>query len=185
MKNALILHGTDATSKDNWFPWLGKELEQQDWQVWTPNLPKANKPNIERYNRFLFSQKEFAHINEETTMIGHSSGAVAILGLLQALPEGIYIKHAILVGAFYTDLGWESLRELFKIPLDYEKIKHHVKKITLIHSDNDPYIPLEQAKYLKEKLDGELIILKGQNHFSKGMDPKYDQFPFLVKLLNN
>ncbi|MGH7203889.1 MAG: RBBP9/YdeN family alpha/beta hydrolase [Candidatus Levyibacteriota bacterium] len=184
MKNALILHGTDASSKDNWFPWLGKELEQQGWQVWAPDLPKANKPNIERYNRFLFSQKEFASINEETVMIGHSSGAVAILGFLQALPAEIRISHAILVAAFRNNLGWESLNELFAVPFDFEKIKQKATKFTLIHSDNDPYIPLEQAAYLKEKLGGELIILKGQNHFSEVMDPKYNQFPFLIELLN-
>jgi predicted alpha/beta hydrolase family esterase len=185
MKNALILHGTDATSKDNWFPWLKSELEKDGWKVWVPNLPKANQPNIERYNKYLFSQKEFTLINDETVMIGHSSGAVAILGLLQSLPDDLIIKRIVLVGAFKNDLGWNSLSELFEKPLDFAKIKKHVKEITLIHSNNDPYIPVEQAEYLAEKLDGELIILEGQKHFSEVMDPKYNKFPFLVELLKD
>lgn len=184
MKNALILHGTDATSKDNWFPWLKSELEKQDWQVWVPNLPKANRPNIQRYNKFLLSKNEFKNINNETIMIGHSSGAVAILGLLQAMPENVKIKHAVLVGAFRNDLGWNSLSELFNEPYDFEKIKQKAEKFTLIHSDNDPYIALEQPEYLAKELDGELIVIPGQKHFSKVMDPKYSQFPFLVELLN-
>jgi uncharacterized protein len=182
MKNVIILHGTDAKPEDNWFPWLKNELEADDWEVWVPHLPQANKPSIRRYNKFLLSQNEF-HATEETVMIGHSAGAVAIMGLLQTLPEDVVIKRAVLVGAFKNDLGWESLKELIEDPLDFEKIKKHVKEITILHSDNDPYIPLEQAEYLAEKLDGELIILKGQKHFSKGEDPKYKQFPFVAELL--
>lgn len=184
MKNALILHGTDASSKDNWFPWLKSELEKVGWHVWVPNLPKANRPNTDRYNKFLFSKKEFQNIGSETVMIGHSSGAVAILGLLQAMSEGTKIKQAILVGAFRNDLGWDSLKELFEKPYDWEKIKQRAEKFILINSDNDPYIPLEQAEYLRGKLSGELIVLKGQKHFSLSMDPKYNQFPFLLELLN-
>ncbi len=184
MKNAIILHGTDATSKDNWFPWVKEELEFEGWSVWVPNLPKANKPNIKRYNKYLGEQKEF-ELNEETVLIGHSSGAVAILGLLQSLPKDVIVKRIVLVGAFRNDLGWDSLKELFEEPFDFEKIKEQVKEVTLIHSDNDPYIRLEQAEYLAEKLNGELIILKGQKHFSESMDPKYNTFPFLVELLRD
>lgn len=183
MKNALILHGTDATSQDNWFAWLGKELERLNWNVWIPDLPEANKPSVKRYNTFLKSQKEFDSIDNETVMIGHSSGAVAILGFLQTLPKDIVVKQIILVGVFKNDLGWDALKELFDDPFDFEMIKTHVKEITLIHSDNDPYIPLDQAEYLADQLDGELIILKGQKHFSASMDPKYTKFPFLLELL--
>ena len=184
MKNAIILHGTDATSKDNWFPWLKKELESDGWDVWVPDLPKANKPNSKRYNTFLFSKKEL-HLNDETVMIGHSSGAVAILGFLQQLPDDVVIKRIILAGAFKNDLGWDSLKEMFVEPLDFQKIKKHVKEITLLHADNDPYIPIEQAEFLTEQLDGELIILSGQKHFSESMDPKYNKFPFIAELLKD
>jgi uncharacterized protein len=181
MKNAIILHGTDAKSSDHWFPWLKTNLESLSYTVWAPDLPQANKPNIQHYNQFIFD-KHFA-FNEETVLIGHSSGAVAILGLLQALPDDVIINKAILVGAFRNDLGWDALKELFNEPFDFEKIKKKAKQITLIHSDNDPYIPLEQAEYLKEKLDAELIILTGQGHFNTGSDPKYTKFPYLLEVI--
>lgn len=40
MKNALILHGTNADHNENWFPWLHKQLEEKDYKVWTPDLPE-------------------------------------------------------------------------------------------------------------------------------------------------
>lgn len=184
MRNAIILHGTDATSKDNWFPWLKTTLEDAGWKVWVPDLPRADKPNRERYNTFLLLNKEFP-LDEETVMIGHSSGAVAILGFLQELPDNVVIKRAILVSAFKNDLGWDSLKELFAKPLDFEAIKKHVHEITLIHADDDPYVPLEQAEYLEKQLSGKLIVLKGQKHFSQSMDAKYTEFPFIAELLKH
>lgn len=182
MKNAIILHGTDATSQDNWFPWLKSSLEENGWQVWAPDLPGANRPNIKKYNEFITSQESFRP-DSETVMIGHSSGAVAVLGLLQSLPDEIIVERAILVGAFSNDLGWNKLSELFDPQLDYKKIKKQVKEIIFIHSDNDPYIPLEQPEKMADALGAELIVLKGQKHFSASMDPKYTKFPYLLEVI--
>jgi predicted alpha/beta hydrolase family esterase len=162
MKNALILHGTDANSSANWFPWLKKELEKLDYQVWVPTLPYAHKPNIQRYAEFLLANRDF-EFTEETIIIGHSSGAVAILGLLEALPENTVVNKCYLVGSFMNDLGWDSLKELFVEPFDFEK---RAQTFTFIHSDNDPYCPLAHAKYLATQLNGKLIIKPGEGHFS-------------------
>lgn len=165
MKNALILHGTDSDSSANWFPWLKTELEKLGYKAWVPDLPNAKKPNIERYNKFLLSNNDWV-FDSESIIIGHSSGAVEILGLLQAFSENAVINKCILVGSFKDDLGWDSLKELFLIPFDFEKIKKHAKDFIFIHSDNDPYCPLEHAEYLSQKVGGRLILIKGQGHFS-------------------
>lgn len=184
MKNALILHGTDDSSSSNWFPWLKKQLQKEGWNVWVPDLPGADTPNIQRYNGFLLANKSFAY-NEDTIIIGHSSGAVAALGLLDELPVGAKIHSAYLVGSFKDDLDWPALHELFIKPLDFEDIKKKAKEFVFIHSDNDPYCPLEHAQYLTEKINGKLIILKGEKHFSVGTNPKYHQFPELLKIIHN
>lgn len=165
MKNALILHGTDSNSSANWFPWLKGELENLGYKVWVPNLPHAEKPNIERYNKFLLANNDWV-FDSESIIIGHSSGAVEILGLLQALQEDAVVNKCILVGSFMDDLGWDSLKELFLKPFDFEKIKKQARQFIFIHSDNDPYCPLENAEYLSQKLNGKLIVIKGQGHFS-------------------
>lgn len=183
MKNALILHGTEGHSKENWFDWLKTELENNGYKVWVPDLPGADKPNIQRYNKFLFENKDWS-FNKDTIIIGHSSGAVAILGLLQALPEKITVDTCYLVGAFKDNLNWDALNDLFLEPFDFELIKKKAKKFVFIHSDNDPYCPLEHAQYLSSKLDGELIVLPGQFHFSIGSaGEKYKEFPLLLDLI--
>lgn len=180
MKNALILHGTNGNSQENWFPWLNQELESRGYKIWVPDLPDADKPNIQRYNQFLLSNKDWS-FNEETVLIGHSSGAVAILGLLQALPENVVINACYLVGSFKDDLGWDALKELFVEPFDFDVIKKKFRLFYFIHSDNDPYCPLSHAEYLHDKIGGDLIILPGQKHFSVGtFGEAYRQFPYLL-----
>lgn len=175
----VILHGTDATSKDNWFPWLKQELESRGHKVWVPNLPQADKPNISTYNKFLQdSNYDFS----DAVIIGHSSGAVAINGLLQALPEDVVVNAAILLGTFKGDLGWESLRGV-NVAFDYSRIKNHAHKFIVIHSDDDPYCPFNDAKDIASQLDAEFVALIGMGHFSMGLDPRFKKLPELIKIL--
>jgi len=179
MKNALILHGTDGDAKENWFDWLRQELEKKCWKVWVPDLPQASHPSIKRYNKFIFQNKNW-QFNQDSVLIGHSSGAVAILGLLQALPKNVKVNACYLIGAFKNNLDWDVLDGLFEDSFDFELIREKADRFVFIHSDNDPYCPLEHAQFLAEKLDGDLIVQKGQKHFSVStFGSKYKQFPLL------
>ena len=52
MKQALILHGTDATPVNNWFTWLNEQLEQDGYKVWLPQLPDYIQQTIKtRFSR--------------------------------------------------------------------------------------------------------------------------------------
>jgi predicted alpha/beta hydrolase family esterase len=104
MKSAFIFHGTGSSSKDNWFPWLKKELEKKGYSVWVPDLPGADYPNTKTYNEFLL--KNAPPITKNTIMVGHSSGALAVLGFLKALPDDVRIDRAFLVAGFKDNLKW-------------------------------------------------------------------------------
>lgn len=183
MKNALILHGTDGYPTENWFDWLRIKLEKANWKVWVPQLPHAEKPSIRRYNEFVFGNKDW-EFDEDSAIIGHSSGAVAILGILQNLPDDVIVDTCILVGAFKNNLDWDALDDLFLDPFDFEKIKKHAKRVIFIHSDNDPYCPLEHTEYLSQQLDAKLRVIPGQKHFSVGsFGEKYKEFPLVLELL--
>lgn len=183
MKNALILHGTNNDSQKNWFQWLSGELQKRGFKTWVPDLPGADCPNPKIYNEFLLnSQWDF---NSESLIVGHSSGAVEILNLLQHLPDNVSINTAILVGAFMDDLGAGELRHLFDEEFNFEKLKTKAQRFIFIHSDNDPYCPLEHAEYLSEKLGAELIVLPGEAHFSiSTAGDKYKEFPLLIELIS-
>lgn len=180
---AVILHGTDNDHTGNWFPWLKTELEKIGFEVWVPDLPDSAHPSIEKYNDFLFKSGWDFNNN---LLVGHSSGAVEIMGLLQALPPNQKVDTAILVGSFSEPLNKdESARRsgLFAKPFNFELIKSKSKQFIFIHSDNDPYCPLEQAQYLHKKLGGEFRLIPGQKHFNLEASPSYKEFPGLLEII--
>lgn len=180
VKNALILHGKEGTSKSNWFPWLKKELEKIGYSVWVPDLPGSGKPDAKTNTEILIGG-DF-DFSKDTIIVGHSAGAVQMLHLLSNLPKGIKVKAAYLVGSFMNDLGWEDLKGLFTKPYDFNLIKQKAEKFIFIHSDNDPYCPLQHAEFLSKQLNGELIIIPGEKHFSIPTGgEKFDKFPELLE----
>jgi predicted alpha/beta hydrolase family esterase len=162
--------------------WLKGVLVGQGHKVWLPQLPNADKPDAATYTDFLLANNNFI-FNEETILIGHSSGAVAILNLLQNLPGDAQIKASVLVSAFKDDLDWDDLSGLFIEPFDFDKIKTRCSQFVFIHSDNDPYVPLDQAEYLTLKTGGELLVAEGQGHFNTELGPQYKRFPELLDIL--
>lgn len=182
MKQALILHGTAATPESNWFTWLKGELEIAGYKVWLPQLPAAETPNTITYNRFLLNTPDFT-IDPDTVIIGHSSGAVEALNLLQHLPQNVKAGDVYAVSAFRDNLNLESLNGLFTEAYEYGRIELNARSITFIHSDNDPYVPLEHAEFLSAQLDAPLILIPGQGHFNTEQSETYVQFPELLQLI--
>lgn len=178
MKNALILHGTEGHSKENWFPWLEAELTKRGYRVWVPDLPDAHKPNISKYNAFISKKWR---LDPDSIIIGHSSGSIAALGLLQETPAPTKIAAAYLVAGFVGNLDWDALNEIGSYPLDWPALKAKAQKFVLFHSDDDPYVPLEHGKIIQKNLDAELIVLPKQKHFSVSTEPTYTKFPELLE----
>lgn len=178
MKNALILHGTGANPHANWFDWLKEKLELNGYKVWVPELPGADHPDMQTYRKFIF-ESDF-DFNDETLIVGHSSGAVATLSILEAMSEEVQIDTAVCVGVYRPENHGYSSKE----PIDVEKVKKKAKRMVFIHSNDDPFCPLSDAEYFAEALDAELIVLAGNDHFSYELNPKHTKLPELVEILN-
>jgi predicted alpha/beta hydrolase family esterase len=177
---AVILHGTGNDPNGNWFPYLKTELENLGYEVWIPNLPGADYPNVRRYNKFLLNSGWDFNNN---LVIGHSSGAVEVLALLEALPDGVKVNTAIMVSVFEGDLGWEDLKDLGGLKFDYEKIHSRAEQFIVIHSDDDPHCPPEGAKRIAAKLGAEFKLFHGMKHFSEHTDHRFTKFPELIEII--
>lgn len=50
---------------------------------------------------------------------------------------------------------------------NWEKIRESSEKFIVFNQTEDPAVPLQHGKDLSDYLDGELIIVEGNDHFDK------------------
>jgi len=182
MKRAVILHGTNASPEKNWFPWLKKILEQNNYQVWIPELPHNDTPNRHTYNDFLLSSGwDFT----DNLVIGHSSGAVSVLNLIsdERCPK---IKTAVMVGVWTDNAGThldpQRFKDLFpENGFDINLLKSKTQNILFVHGELDPTCPIEQAKNLAISTSSDIVIVPGGNHLAGD----YPELPQLTLALES
>lgn len=180
MKNAMIFHGTGDTNASYWFPWIRKILEAKGCDVWLPQMPNAEKPNLADWLPFAEKNGTFT---DETILIGHSAGSQLILSILEKMD--VRIKQAFLVSGYAKPLKESADSELIG-EFDWAKMKGKYQQITFINSDNDPWkCDDRQGRIMMDHLGGVLVIPKGEGHMgSTTLNQPYREFPLLVKLLD-
>ncbi|KAF9935262.1 putative hydrolase rbbp9 [Linnemannia zychae] len=113
-------------------------------------------------------------IGEQDVVIGHSSGAAAIMRYIETRK----VKGVVLVSAYYTDLGDPSERDAgyFNRPWDWDAISRNAEWITQFGNPNDPLVPIDEQRQVASKIAGiDYIELPNRGHFIRDRD-----FPELV-----
>ncbi len=168
MKKAVIIHGWGASPRDNWFPWLKKELEKRNVAVETPQMPNTDAPEIEHWVGHL---AKLVGADDENYLIGHSMGVQAVLRYIESMPGDVTIRGAVLVAGFITSLSEditndpqdiEIARPWLETPIDLNKVRAQVSKIISIVSDDDPYIPEDNWEAFRKL--GEVIVQHANDH---------------------
>ncbi|OQA52267.1 MAG: putative hydrolase YdeN [candidate division WS2 bacterium ADurb.Bin280] len=166
MTKVFIFHGTGGYPEENWFPWLKGELEKLNCKVFVPQFPTPENQTLENWFKVLDEYKD--RIDGETILVGHSLGGSFLLRVLEALKNPI--KAAFLVA---TPIGippivnWAGDKPFTGYPFNWNKIKSNCKKFYVYHSDNDPYVGLDNGKRLSENLDTALVFKPKSGHFNK------------------
>ena len=177
----VMVHGNgeteDWTKPRSWFPYL---IEEFDKLGLTSEAPLMPEPEIAPMNVWLPYLEKDVGVDENTILIGGSSGAVAAL----RYAETHKVKGLILAAASYTDLGDEVEKQsgYFNKPWDWEKIKANTDWIVQFHSKDDPLVPFEEGEYIHQQLDSEFTVFENKGHLSKSMDGIIE-FPEIVEII--
>jgi predicted alpha/beta hydrolase family esterase len=144
MKAIFIPGNGGGKPSDNWFPYVGSELEKMGMQIIARDFPDSDLAREAYWIPFL---KQELGCDQNTILVGHSSGAIAAMRYAENNP----ILGSVLVGAYHSDLGWEKerLSGYFNRPWQWEKIRSHQKWIVLFASIDDPWIPIEEPVLFK------------------------------------
>lgn len=177
MVKVIFIPGNGGGSpKDNWFPYLKEELEKENVEVIASEFPDNQLAREAYWIPFL---KNDLKADEQTVLVGHSSGAIAAM----RFSEVNKIKGSVLVGAYYTDLelATEKQSGYFNRPWNWQSIVDNQSWIIQFASINDPWIPIEEARFVHERLQSEYYEFLDQGHF--GGDYKKPVFPELLEAL--
>jgi predicted alpha/beta hydrolase family esterase len=158
--------------KDRWRPYLKEELEKLGISTVNVDFPDPVLASMKAWLSFL---KELG-ADENTILIGHSSGAEASM----RYAENNKLLGTVLISACHTDLGLQNEIEAgyYDEPWQWDIIKNNQKWIVQLHSTDDPFINIEEARFVHEKLGSEYYEFNDRGHFA---DKK--EFPEVVEAI--
>ncbi|MFA6428927.1 MAG: alpha/beta hydrolase [Patescibacteria group bacterium] len=168
MTHIFIVHGWGGYPEEAWFPWLKIKLEKLGHAVEILPMPNPDAPVIDGWVSFL-SQK-IGTPDRDTYLVGHSIGVQTILRYLETLDTPI--------GGVVTVGGWLSLKPTaldneediqtaqpwLTTPIVFDKVRTSASQIAAIFSDDDKYVPIENADIFRDRLGARIIMLSGKGH---------------------
>ncbi|EKE27289.1 MAG: hypothetical protein ACD_3C00226G0008 [uncultured bacterium (gcode 4)] len=179
MKNCIIIHWTGSNSESFWHPWLKYELEKIWYNVWLPDIPNAELPELSEWLPFILKNW---HFNSETVLVWHSAWVPTILSVLENID--VMIKKSILIAGFIEPLNNEP-NPILQNEYNWAKIKESCSEFIIINSDNDPWgCDDKKGKKIADNLDWTFIIKHDWHMWSISFNQPYKEFPELLKYIN-
>jgi predicted alpha/beta hydrolase family esterase len=167
----VFVHGWTASHTEDWYPNMAKELDKLDVDYVIPDLPGGEHPHAIDWLYMLHKIIETA--NKPIILVGQSLGTRAVLLYLEKYQRKV--EKVFLIAALANRLENASRKnyaypDFFDHVIDLEKIKSLVGKYIIMHSKNDPSIPIEQAVELSKDLNAELITYENNYHLNRPDD---------------
>ncbi|XP_078000466.1 serine hydrolase RBBP9-like isoform X2 [Glandiceps talaboti] len=131
------------------------------------NMPD---PVIAREKFWIPFMHDELKCDEDTVIIGHSSGAEAA----KRYAEKYKVLGIVLVSSCITDLGIETEREsgYYNRPWEWQKIKENTKWIVQFGSSDDPFLPWKEQQEVANNLSSEFHKYEDRGHFGEPVFPE-------------
>ena len=169
---AILIHGNGgSTAADIWLPWVERSLAALGIGVTNVTFPDNVKARAQYWLPFIAE----LGADEQTILIGHSSGAVAAM----RYAETHRLLGSVLVGVCYTDLGdaFEAASGYYREPWQWQKIRDHQQWIAIYSSTDDPNIPIAEPRFVAAQLRCSYFEFNDRGHFVDARElPEVVQF---------
>ena len=157
---AILIHGNGGcTAADGWLPWLERQLIALGVDVINHTFPDNVKARAEVWLPYL----ESLDADEDTILVGHSSGAVAAM----RYAETHRLLGSVLVSVCHTDLDdpFEAASGYYREPWQWHRIRENQQWTAIYHSTDDPLIPIAEARHVAAQLKCSYFEFTDRGHF--------------------
>ena len=165
MKKVFIVHGFEGSPNGGWRPWLMGELAKHEIYACALSMPSPEKPVRAEWEGEIARHVE-RNAGDELFLVGHSLGVPAVLRYVMTMPADCRLAGAVLVSGPCQPVKNAKIAEFLKEPFDFAVIKSRIRKIAVIHGDDDPLVPLAHAEKLSKELGAKLIVIKNGGHLN-------------------
>ncbi len=169
--NFVLLHGYNSSPRQNFFPWLKKELEKKGYKVQAPSLPHPEDPRVTEQVAYALKHVSF---DKNTVILGHSFGGIVARKILEHIAHPV--RRTILVGTFIENkfLNNDSFAPYaFDWKFDVKKIKENAGEVIILHDIKDKFIYPDQPKKLQQLFGGTIFETVAQKtHFFGLKEPE-------------
>lgn len=179
----VILHGTGGTPEVNWFPWLAKELEKLGHQTVRPQLPTPEGQTPESWiAKIAETVDSLGGPSQEIVFVAHSMSPMAVCHYLATIPSSVAASYFVAGFDKFDDGAEEPYATVnppfCNKPIDWTRVRQNCGKFVCFAGDNDPYVPLEDARQFAKHCGAELIVVPDGGHLSASTG--YTEFPKLL-----
>ncbi len=181
--NYFILHGSFGSPFSNWIPYLRKEIESRELEVYTPDFPiSVRYQNYENWEKLLRVYLESGLINENTVIFAHSIAPVFISKFL--INNKVKVKRLVFVCGFNNYLGINEEYDTVNKTMftdNLEEIKNYCDDIICYFSNNDPYVKYEAEKEFADTIYAKQIFITDGGHLNS--ESGYEEFKELLEYI--
>lgn len=141
----LIIHGLGGSGPDHWQTWLADELIQRNLQVIYPSFSNFDTPDLPVWMEELSTAMKSIPDGNNLTVITHSLGCLLWLHYTASLNKQAANEVILVAPPSPTNILKEA-KSFYPVPLDGKYLKRASENTLFIHSSNDPYCSMEDAK---------------------------------------
>jgi predicted alpha/beta hydrolase family esterase len=168
---AILIHGNGGcTAADFWLPSVERDLTALGLDVINQTFPD----NVKARSTFWLPFIESLGADEQTVLIGHSSGAMAAM----RYAETHRLLGSVLVGVCHTDLGdrFEAASGYYSRPWQWDRIRTNQAWIGVFNSTDDPHIPIAEPRFVATQLRCSYFEFTDRGHFTDVSFPELTGF---------
>ncbi|MFH1286771.1 MAG: leucine--tRNA ligase [Candidatus Magasanikbacteria bacterium] len=170
-KNYVFIHGYGASGSDTFRSVLREKLETEGKEVFSPDLPNTDKPNVEEQAEYLLDQADF---NENTVIVAHSLGGSVAFRVLEKLTK--QISKVVLVDTVlkpeFNDTPRPDVEASDNFEFNFEKIKVSAEEFVIVADSSYGIIKEKHVKEMKGFLEAKLIVeAPTEGHFCGNNEP--------------
>ncbi|MDA2804691.1 RBBP9/YdeN family alpha/beta hydrolase [Nocardiopsis suaedae] len=160
-----IFHGYAATPGDHWFGWLAERLERAGIPADVPALPESGSPDPDRWGAAV--AEAVGTPDQGSVVVAHSLGCLAVLRYLASLSGPWRLGTLVLVSGFVDELPALPVLDGFigDDGADTAGVRERIGSLTLLRSDDDPYVPTGHTDRLARLLGTTATVVPGAGHF--------------------